>query len=153
MRPLYALSIRLPGPPGFLSELRIYYSNPEIPCRSLSQHIMRTCFLPSLRLSSRGESQGNGQVDDGSTDQTVKSIRQFIPASASCVTSTTRKGSRYGRWRPYLSSGSDIFGCRYGRLTHKDLDRMVSPVVSGAAEMNFGAARFWSQERLNRLII
>lgn len=85
-------------------------------------------------------------VDDGSTDKTVKSVRQFVPrisllrhkrnlGKAAAMVDGIRKSS--GDVIVFLDA--DTIG-----LTHKDLDRMVSPVVSGKADMVLGAARFWS---------
>ena len=85
-------------------------------------------------------------VDDGSTDQTAKSVRQFVPrihlirhrqnsGKAAAMADGIRKCS--GDVIVFLDA--DTIG-----LTHKDLDRMAGPVLSGSADMVLGAARFWS---------
>lgn len=85
-------------------------------------------------------------VDDGSADQTAKSVRQFVPrihlirhkqnlGKAAAMADGIRKSS--GDVIVFLDA--DTVG-----LTHKDLDHMVGPVLSGSADMVLGAARFWS---------
>lgn len=85
-------------------------------------------------------------VDDGSGDQTVKSVRQFVPGitlirhaknqgKASAMVDGVRKSS--GAVLLFLDA--DTVG-----LTHRDLDSMVQPMLQGKADMVLGAARFWS---------
>ncbi|MFZ5535016.1 MAG: glycosyltransferase family 2 protein [Patescibacteria group bacterium] len=85
-------------------------------------------------------------VDDGSTDQTHHSVRQFRPdvrvirhkkneGKATAMANGIEKS--HGEIIMFLDA--DTVG-----LTHKDLDAMIAPVLAGKAAMVLGAARFWS---------
>lgn len=85
-------------------------------------------------------------VNDGSTDKTQELLGQFTD-SIRVISYKTNKGKGYAIERGIsLSSGSvlmfldgDVVG-----LTHKDLDRMLTPVVLGKADMVIGVAQFWN---------
>lgn len=85
-------------------------------------------------------------VDDGSSDKTSQSVRQFIPditlirhvknqGKAAAIAHAVSKSS--GQVLVLLDA--DTVG-----LTHKDLDRLSEPVLSGKQDMVLGLARFWS---------
>jgi glycosyltransferase involved in cell wall biosynthesis len=85
-------------------------------------------------------------VDDGSTDQTYRSVLQFRPevtilrhkkneGKATAMADGIEKS--HGTIIMFLDA--DTVG-----LTHKDLDAMLAPVTAGKAAMVLGAARFWS---------
>ena len=85
-------------------------------------------------------------IDDGSGDQTVKSVRQFVPgiilirhAKNQGKAAAMVDGIRKSSGSVLLFLDADTVG-----LTHKDLDSMVKPVVRRSADMVLGAARFWS---------
>jgi len=85
-------------------------------------------------------------IDDGSSDETVKSIHQFTPQviilchaknqgkAAAMVDGITKSSGEV-----LLFLDADTVG-----LTHRDLDAMIMPVMLGKADMVLGAARFWS---------
>ena len=85
-------------------------------------------------------------VDDGSTDQTSKSVRQFVPR-IHLIRHKQNVGKAAAMADGILRSSGDILiflDADTVGLTHKDLDRMVAPVEKGKADMVLGAARFWS---------
>lgn len=85
-------------------------------------------------------------IDDGSGDQTVKSVRQFVPG-ITLIRHTKNQGKaaamvdgiRKSRGDVLVFLDADTVG-----LTHKDLDRMIEPIISDEADMVLGASRFWS---------
>lgn len=85
-------------------------------------------------------------VDDGSGDQTVKSVMQFVP-SITLLRHKTNQGKAAAMADGIKKSSGDVIvflDADTMGLTHKDLDRMIQPVVAGQADMVLGAARFWS---------
>lgn len=85
-------------------------------------------------------------VDDGSNDQTYKSIRQF-GQSVTLLRHRQNEGKAAAMVDGVRASGGDVIifldGDTVG-LTHRDLDRMAQPVLTGKCDMVLGAARFWS---------
>lgn len=85
-------------------------------------------------------------VDDGSTDQTFRSVAQFRPGVA-LLRHTKNEGKAAAMVDGITKSRGDILlflDADTVGLTHRDLDRMTEPVVSDACDMVLGAARFWS---------
>lgn len=85
-------------------------------------------------------------VDDGSSDGTYASVRQFVP-DIMLIRHRTNKGKAAAMATAVKRSHGDILfflDADTIGLTHRDLDRMLEPVSSGAADMVLGAARFWS---------
>lgn len=85
-------------------------------------------------------------VDDGSTDQTSKSVRQFVP-DIHLIRHTKNQGKAAAMVDGIVKSSGDIvmfLDADTVGLTHRDLDLMIGPVIKGSADMVLGAARFWS---------
>jgi len=85
-------------------------------------------------------------VDDGSTDQTSASVRQFAPGVI-LIRHTKNQGKAAAMVDGITKSHGDIImflDADTVGLTHKDLDAMATPVMKGSADMVLGAARFWS---------
>jgi len=85
-------------------------------------------------------------IDDGSTDQTSRSVRQFVPR-IHLIRHTQNSGKASAMADGIEKSSGDVLvflDADTVGLTHKDLDRMIAPVVKGKADMVLGAARFWS---------
>ncbi|MBI5019459.1 glycosyltransferase family 2 protein [Candidatus Gottesmanbacteria bacterium] len=85
-------------------------------------------------------------VDDGSTDQTSKSVRQFVP-DIRLIRHAKNQGKASAMVDGVVKSRGDIImflDADTVGLTHRDLDAMVTPVIKGSADMVLGAARFWS---------
>lgn len=85
-------------------------------------------------------------VDDGSTDQTKNAIAQFLPVIR-LISYKQNRGKGYALARGIEAAtgdvlvlcDADVFG-----LTHRDLDRLVQPIVDNTGDMAIGLARFWS---------
>lgn len=86
-------------------------------------------------------------VDDGSTDKTVASIKQFLPQGITLIRHKRNRGKAAAMADGIRKSRGDLIlfldGDTVG-LTRRDLDAMVAPMTSGRADMVLGAARFWS---------
>lgn len=104
--------------------------------------------LPSVVeiVKSWGKAADIFVVDDGSTDQTTASVRQFAP-EVTLIRHAKNQGKAAAMVDGIMKSRGDIImflDADTVGLTHKDLDAMVTPVVSGKTDMVLGAARFWS---------
>lgn len=84
-------------------------------------------------------------VNDGSTDASASIVASF--KSKICVITHKKNkgkgfalasGIRQSRGEILMFLDGDIVG-----LTHRDLDALVGPVITGQAEMALGAVRFW----------
>lgn len=85
-------------------------------------------------------------VDDGSTDETSASVRQFAPG-VTLIRHTKNQGKAAAMVDGITKSRGDIvmfLDADTVGLTHKDLDAMAAPVINDVADMVLGAARFWS---------
>lgn len=85
-------------------------------------------------------------VNDGSTDKTDAALKQFKDAILLISYKTNRgkgfalaRGIEEGTGEMLMFLDGDVVG-----LTHKDLDAMMRPVLSGKADMVIGVARFWT---------
>lgn len=89
-------------------------------------------------------------VDDGSTDKTSLSIKQFVPdiqlirhkkneGKSTAVSDAIAKSTG----EVLLLLDADIVG-----LTHRDLDSICVPVLLGKSDMVLGLARFWSAGKI-----
>ncbi len=86
-------------------------------------------------------------VDDGSTDKTAASVKQFLSDGITLIRHKRNVGKAAAMADGILGSRNEVImfldGDTVG-LTRRDLDIMVSPVMKGNADMVMGAARFWS---------
>jgi glycosyltransferase involved in cell wall biosynthesis len=85
-------------------------------------------------------------VNDGSNDRTVKAVGQFGD-KVNLISFPKNRGKGYVMAEGIEKARGDILVFLDGDLvglTCHDLDIMVSPVVSGKADMVMGIARFWS---------
>lgn len=95
-------------------------------------------------------------VDDGSTDKTSLSVKQFIP-DITLVRHRRNQGKSAAICDGVLKSTGTVLlllDADTVGLTHLDLDAMCNPVLLGGSDMVLGLARFWSAgkfEPFNRL--
>lgn len=85
-------------------------------------------------------------VDDGSKDKTAQSVRHFVPGIKLIIhkknlgkAAAIADGILQSTGEVLVLLDADTVG-----LTHKDLDIMATPVISGKRDMVLGLARFWS---------
>ncbi len=104
--------------------------------------------LPSIVEIVRSWGKANDiiVIDDGSSDKTAQSVRQFVP-SITLLRHKKNEGKAAAMVDGINKSRGDILlflDADTVGLTHKDLNLMIEPIMKGPYEMVLGVARFWS---------
>lgn len=84
-------------------------------------------------------------VNDGSTDKTLHALRKFTH-DITILTRTTNKGKGYSLAQGIKEATGDLLMFLDGDLvglTHKDLDALLEPVLSGQVDMTIGITNCW----------
>lgn len=84
-------------------------------------------------------------VNDGSTDKSLEAINQF-GATVTILSRKRNRGKGFSMAEGVRRSKGDIIMFLDGDLvglTHADLDRMVEPVIGGAADMVIAVTNCW----------